>query len=265
MDRFLRLAMPFIIYFVASLLIGVAILGVSFSVVIGFESKSDLVNATKTIADMPMILYGVCTFIFLLMWMKDHDLNGFEGNEMPISMWFVLPLIGLAFALCEIYAVRGLMNQDLSEAFFGVSSYSIEAAKTLPTFFLAMFVFEPICFEFMYRGLLHQRLREESDAIVSFVIIALVTAFMYRSVSAVIFGLILSFVYEYYRNLAAPILISVSESVGVYLFYTISGSLPGLNGEMNILVPVMILLCIFLIAFLIFLIYRKHNYSYGGR
>ncbi|MBR5348835.1 MAG: CPBP family intramembrane metalloprotease [Lachnospiraceae bacterium] len=261
MDRLLRLALPFIIYLVAAFIFSVAIMGVSFSAAIGFSSGDEI----KTIVDMPLMLFGTLSVIYLFMWYKDHEQNGYEGNEMSKPMWLVLPLIGFAFAFGEIYAARGLLNKELSEVFFGVSEYAMDAVMALPTFFIAIFIVEPICFEFMFRGLLHQRLREESGAIAAIVVVGIVSIWFYRSVDMVLMSLILSFIYEYYRSLAAPIIVSVCYSLGCYAFYAISENLPGINGDLSILVPVLLLLSVVAIAFMLLMIYRKHSSPYGSK
>lgn len=265
MDRLLRLALPFIIYLVAAFVFSVTIMGVSFSVIVGFTSHDEIVDAAKKIVEMPLMLFGTLSFIYLFLWYKDHEQNGYEGNEMSLPMWLVLPLIGFAFAFAEIYAVRGMLNKELSEVFFGVSEYSMVAVKTMPTFFLALFVVEPLCFEFLFRGLLHQRLREESSAITTIVVVGIVSIIFFRSVDKVLMSLILSFIYEYYRNLAAPMIVSVCSSVGVYVFYTINENLPGLDGNLSIMVPVMLLVSVLAIAFMLLMIYRKHNSPYGSK
>ena len=262
MERLLRLGIPFIIYFVASLIFSLFVLGSAFSAITGGIA---LDNAVKTVIDLPLMLFGSCSFIFLFMWMKDREQNGFEGNEMPASAWLLLPVIGLLFAFGEIYVVRGMLNRELSEVFFGVSEYAMDAVKAVPTFFIAIFVLEPICFELLFRGLFHQRMREESGALPTIVIVGIVAAIFYRAVDSVIMALILSFIYEYYRNLAAPLIVSVCYSLGCYFFYSISLNLPGINGEMSILVPVFILLCAIGVIFLLFVIYRKHGSPYGSK
>lgn len=265
MDRLLRLGIPFIIYLLAAFIFSVTILGMSFSAVVGFSSSADAYDAAKRVIDMPLMLFGTLSAIYLFMWYKDHEQNGFEGNEMSKPMWLVLPLIGFAFALGEIYAARGLLNRELSEVFFGVSEYAMDAVKGMPTFFLAIFIVEPICFEFMFRGLLHQRLREESGVITTFLVVGIVSYLFYRSVDEVIMSLILSFIYEYYRSIAAPIIVSVCWSVGCYVFYAMSENLPGINGDLSILVPIMLLLCAVGIAFILLMIYRKHSSPYGSK
>lgn len=265
MERLLRLFLPFIIYIAAAFIFSVSILGISFSASIGFASSSEMEDSVKMVVEMPLILFGSLLFIYLFMWFKDHEQNGFEGNEMSMPMWLILPVIGFVFAFGEVYAVRGMLNKELSEVFFGVSEYAMEAVKTLPTFFLAFFIVEPVCMEFMFRGLLHQRLREESGAVVSIVIVGIVSIWFYRSVDMVLMSLILSFIYEYYRSLAAPIIVSVCYSVGLYLFYAISLSLPGLEGNLSILVPVVLLISVLAVAFLLLMIYRKHSSPYGSK
>ena len=262
MERILRLATPFIIYLVAEVIFSLVILGTALGVISGTTSVD---AGVKTVVDMPMMLFGACTVIFLFLWMKDREQDGYEGNEMSKPMWLVLPVIGLVFALGEIYAVCGMLNRELSEVFFGVSEYAMEAFKQLPTFFLAIVILRPVCFEFLLRGMFHQRLREESGPIPTIVIVGIASILLYRSVDLVLMSVILSIVYEYYRNLAAPLIVSVSYSIGCFMFYAMSGSLPGLSGDMNLLVPLMMLICVAGVGFCVFMIFRKHNNPYGSK
>ena len=262
MERILRLAMPFIIYLVAGFVFSLVVMGTILAV---FSGTSSIDNGVKTIVDLPMMLYGACSFIFLFLWWKDREQDGFEGNEMSKTMWLVLPVIGLVFALGETYAVRGMLNRELSEAFFGLSEYSMLAVKELPTFFLAIIILGPVCFELMLRGIFHQRLREESGPIPTIVIVCIASIILFRSVDMVIMNLILSFVYEYYRSLFASLIVSLSYSIGCFMFYAISGALPGINGELNLLVPLMLLLCVAGVGFCLFMIFRKHGSPYGSK
>lgn len=265
MERLLRLFLPFLIYLAAAFIFSVTLLGISFSATIGFASSSEIEDAVTMVVQMPLILFGSLSFIYLFLWYKDHEQNGYEGNEMSLPMWLLLPVIGFVFAFGEIYAVRGMLNKELSEVFFGVSEYAMDSVKALPTFYLAIFVVRPVCYELMFRGLLHQRLREESGAVVSIVIVGIVSIWFFRSVDMVLMSLILSFIYEYYRSLAAPIIVSISFWVGLFAFYAISNSLPGLNGDLSILVPLMLLISVLIVVFLLFMIYRKHSSPYGSK
>ena len=262
MDRLYRLGIPFLIYYMAAFIFAMAVYGLSFSVVVGGTSINE---GTKALAEMPLTLFGVCSVIFLLMWLKDHDQNGFEGTEMSIPMWFLLPVIGLLFSVGEIYAVRGLLNTELSEYLFGLSDYAIDGLTFFPVFFIALFILKPICFEFLFRGLFHQRLREESGALPTIVIVAGVTFLMTRSWDMTLLGLVCCIVYEYYRSLAASMIVSVSAYMGIFLSFKFNDALPGLDGEMNILVPVMMLICVVAIVFMLFVIYRKHESPYSMR
>lgn len=106
------------------------------------------------------------------------------------------------------------------------------------------------------------RLREDMGKWSAIVVIVAVTYWISKSITTTIFAVILSFVYEYYRSLAASILVSLSASLGTLAIYLLNDHLPGLGGEMNIAVPIILLVSILACAFFMLMIHRKHESPY---
>ena len=261
MEKILRYAIPFIILLVAGFVFSVMIFGISFSSILG--DRSDMIEGAEAIAQMPAMMYGTCALIYLLMWLKDREQTGFEGNEMPIKMWLILPVLGLAMAAAEMYALRGMMRQELSEAIFGISPLVMDTLTSyLPILFIGTFIIMPICNELLFRGLLQMRLREDMGKWSAILVVAIVSFVLKRSVDTVIFAVIFSFVYEYYRSLGASILVILSYELGIFIFFKMGDSVPGLGGEMSIIVPIILLLSVVACGFFLLMIYRKHNSPY---
>ena len=123
--------------------------------------------------------------------------------------------------------------------------------------FLITVVLMPILEEYMFRGVIYDRLQTENSKMSSIIITSILFALVYSSIDYMIYYFALSFlliyVYEKYKTITAPIILHITSS-GVTLSFIY---LLGISSILNYIL--LIIFVIILVVYYIFVIKKDKN------
>ena len=194
---------PMVIYMAVSLAIQIGALALSVSV---YEYATEI-TAVSALCALP---------ILCLLFYRDRKRNPeTEGKKAPWQRYGLLILFSVPFVLelNNLLMVSGLMY--VSETY--QETATLLYMPSFPVQILCIGVIVPIAEELIFRGLIYRRLRETWPVFPAMLVSALLFGIYHgnivQGVYGAVAGLALSFIYEAYGSLKAPIIAHMSMNL----------------------------------------------------
>lgn len=259
-----RIIYPILIHFLSSLVVTFAVgFVIAFSLIAQNENVNpnemiDIDTYMNTFMSLSIVITALANLLSLpfivLFFKRDKRFSNelpLEKNSHFLSFLIIIPFaISLSFLLNILLSLSGLSK--LFPAYEKMSEFIF--LGNIWVQFACIGIIVPIVEEFVFRGLIYKRLRTYTSYISSMLISSLIFGIyhgnVYQGIFAFLIGCALSFVYEKFQNVWAPILFHIAvNSFSVFLTQsTFLNSI--LNTVIGILAITLITILISVITFL---------------
>lgn len=230
--NFLRLASPFILYFAVSMV--VEIMASMYITIVNMDETMRMLEAGSNLSDIVFgqvdtmmkyvvelsVLNALCLVpVMLFLFLKDRREKQKAGmnpvTKMGAGYYLLIPVLGVV--LC--------VGLNVVLILFNVASYSASYQQVSNNFYAARFIVQiiglgvitPIAEEYMFRGVLYNRLKElftpKRAMWFSAILFGLYHTNMVQSIYGLIFGFVLAYVYEKYGSIIAPLLLHIAANI----------------------------------------------------
>ncbi len=175
----------------------------------------DYVNSlARFFSNYSVILVVISFFIFFPIFYKKHHKEIKEKKKLTIFDCLFLIILGLSFSL--LYnAILGNLNSIFS------FPNSFDGSINLISTIISTVLLGPILEEYLFRGIVYNRLQKYYSVMKSLLLTGIIFAFSHTDIFGIlyafIFNFILIFVYEKY-NLKASIMVHVSANMASIIF-----------------------------------------------
>lgn len=159
-----------------------------------------------------------------ILFYRDRKLEQQAGiclpDKAPLSKYWTVFVFGIAGGIAATCLMAMAQIAFYDERYQQTAQIAYSAG--LPVQIIGLGIIVPVAEELMFRGILHKRFRERQPFWYSAVCSALLFAFIHSSTTQLIYtfllGILLSYLYEKFGSLRAPILLHILLNTGSVVF-----------------------------------------------